>query len=206
MNIKNRKMHWENVFQTKDTTQVSWHQAVPTTSLRLIEELQLPKTAKIIEAGSGDSFMADFLLERGYDHLTLVDISEKALEVLKNRLAERADKLEFVAADITQFTRANEYDLWHDRAVFHFLTEKADIEKYIKNVSTSLKKGAYLIISTFSDNGPDACSGLNVKQYSTTQLCHLFSPNFEKVECFNENHTTPSGGIQNFSFCVFKRK
>lgn len=206
MNTTERKGHWENVFETNDTSKVSWHQAVPSTSLRLIDQLQLPKTANIIEVGSGDSFMGDYLIEKEFSNLTLLDISEIALETIKKRLDKYAPKIEFVVADVCQFSATNKYDLWHDRAVFHFLTLKEDVEKYVANVSKSLKQGAFFIISTFSNNGPEMCSGLKVQQYSEEQLFGLFKSNFDKIECFTENHTTPSGGTQNFVFCVFQRK
>lgn len=206
MNTKDRKVHWENVFQTKDTSKVSWHQPIPTTFLRLIEELKIPKTARIIEVGSGDSFIGDHLLEKGFSEITLLDISEKALESVKDRLGKEADKISFVAADIAQFSIPDKFDLWHDRAVFHFLTSTNDVNKYIINVTESLKSGAYLILSTFSNNGPDVCSGLKVQQYSEVELRKLFSINFTEIDCFTENHTTPSGGIQNFLTCIFQRK
>lgn len=206
MNTSDRKVHWENVFQTNDTTRVSWHQTIPTTSLGIIEELEISKTAKIIEVGSGDSFLGDCLLEKGFSEITLLDISEKALNSVRSRLKDSAEKITFISADITEFSRPNEYQLWHDRAVFHFLTSNKEISCYIQNVSESLKSGAYLVISTFSNNGPDACSGLKVKQYSEKDLTDLFAPNFINIKCFTENHNTPSGGIQNFVFCVFQRK
>lgn len=205
MNVSDRKLHWENVFQTKDTTKVSWHQAYPTISLQLIKELKLPFSAKIIEVGSGDSFLGDYLLDDGYSEITLLDISEKALETIKSRLEEKAKEVTFISADITQFSVAEEYELWHDRAVFHFLTSESDISCYVKNVAESLKKGAYLILSTFSNNGPDVCSGLKIQQYSEKELTDLFASDFKKIKCFTENHNTPSGGSQNFVFCVFQR-
>lgn len=206
MDTTKRKAHWENVFRTKDTTKVSWYQPVPETSLRLIEKLAVPKTAKIIEVGSGDSYLGDTLLEKGFSDITLLDISEKALATIRERLAEKAGMVRFVAADITNFNENQKYDLWHDRAVLHFLTDKNDIEKYVENVSAHLVPGGYFLVGTFSENGPDKCSDLNVKQYSEKEMTATFSQNFEKIECFTENHTTPSGSSQNFLFCIFKRK
>lgn len=205
MKISKRKIHWETVFQTKDTTKVSWYQPVPETSLRLIEKLKLPKTARIIEVGSGDSYLGDFLLEKGYSEITLLDISEKALEAIKKRLSEKAEKITFLAADVTSFSTSETYDLWHDRAVFHFLTEISDIKKYVKNVSEKLVLGGYLILGTFSKNGPDMCSGLQVQKYSEAELTGVFEKNFKKIECFCEEHQTPSSTQQNFLFCVFQR-
>lgn len=205
MEISDRKIHWETVFQTKDTTKVSWYQTVPETSLKLIEQINLPKTARIIEVGSGDSYLGDFLIEKGYSEITLLDISEKALDTIRKRLSAKAEKITFLATDITSFSSSETYDLWHDRAVFHFLTEVKDIQKYVTNVSEKLVSGGYMILGTFSTNGPDMCSGLHVQRYSEAELTGFFEKDFKKVECFSELHKTPSGASQNFLFCVFQR-
>ena len=205
MESSDRKIHWETVFQTKDTTKVSWYQPVPETSLKIIEKLKLPNTARIIEVGSGDSYLGDFLLEKGYSEITLLDISEKALDTIQKRLSAKAGKITFLAADVTSLSTSEIYDLWHDRAVFHFLTEISDIQKYVKNVSEKLVSGGYLILGTFSTNGPDMCSGLHVRQYSEMELTKIFSKDFKKVECFTELHQTPSGASQNFLFCIFRK-
>jgi cyclopropane fatty-acyl-phospholipid synthase-like methyltransferase len=205
MNSNERKLHWENLFQTKDTTQVSWHQSTPQTSLKLIEELNLPKSSKIIEVGSGDSFLGDFLLKKGFNEITLLDISEKALNTIKTRLGKKGKSVHFLTADVTEFSSNESYNLWHDRAVFHFLTDKNEIQRYVENVSNKLVSGGYLILGTFSNNGPAMCSGLNVKQYTEEEISETFSKGFEKIKCFTENHQTPSGDIQNFLFSVFKK-
>lgn len=202
----NRKTHWENVFETKDTAKVSWYQRVPETSIKLIEKLNLPKSAKIIEVGSGDSYLGDSLLELGFSKITLLDISEKALKIVEDRLKNKNSFVKFIATDVTDFSPYDRFDIWHDRAVFHFLVEKSDIQKYVKIVAESVVTEGFLIISTFSNNGPDMCSGLKVKQYSETKMTEVFSEYFNKIECFTENHLTPSGGSQNFLFCVFQRK
>lgn len=200
-----RKIHWETVFQTKDTTKVSWHQPFPKISINLIDKLNLPKTAKIIEVGSGDSFLGDFLLEKGYSEITLLDISEKALDTIKERLSGKAEKITFLAEDVTHFSSSEKYDVWHDRAVFHFLTDEIDIQKYVTNVSEKLVSGGYLVLGTFSVDGPDMCSGLVVQKYSEEKLTEIFNSNFNKIECFTDEHLTPSGSSQNFLFCVFQR-
>lgn len=205
MNLTEKKAHWENIFETKDTTKVSWHQPVPETSLRLIEKLNLPPKSKIIEVGSGDSYLADFLLEKEHE-ITLLDISEKALLTIEKRLAQNAEKIKFLAGDVLDIQTAEQYDVWHDRAVFHFLTDNTDVLEYVKKVSACVKPGGHFIVSTFSQNGPEMCSGLKVQQYSETKLEELFSDYFEKITCFMEDHVTPSGGRQNFIFCVFRRK
>ncbi len=206
METIDRKKHWENVFLTKDTSTVSWHQPVPETSLRLISELNISKTDKIIEVGAGDSFLGDFLLEKGYSEITLLDISEKALDTVRNRLGKKAELITFRNTDIVHFSPETKYTLWHDRAVFHFLTDKKDVVKYVNNVSTGIIEGGFLIIGTFSNNGPDNCSDLNVQQYSEKEITDVFKINFTKIECFTENHKTPSGGSQNFLFCIFQHK
>ena len=205
METSERKKHWETVFETKNTSKVSWYQPFPETSLNLIEKLKLPKTARIIEVGSGDSFLGDFLIEKGYSEITLLDISEKALKTIKSRLAEKAINIDFLAEDVTDFSTKKQFDLWHDRAVFHFLTNENDVLKYVKNVTEKLFSGGYLILGTFSIEGPDMCSGLKVQQYSEKLLTDTFSPGFRKIECLTENHQTPSGSSQNFLFCVFQK-
>lgn len=205
METEKRKAHWENVYRTKDTTKVNWYQDVPETSLRLIENLNLSSSAKIIEVGCGNSNLTEILSEKGYSEITLVDISEVALEKAKERLGEKAKQITWLAADVANFKPPAKYDVWHDRAVFHFLNDKTDIQNYVITAYNYILPGGHLIISTFSNNGPDECSGLHVQQYSEEELNEAFSTRFKKVECFTENHKTPSGGSQNFLFCVFQR-
>ncbi len=206
MNTDLRKSHWEKVFENSDTTKVSWYQPVPETSLRLIQQLPIIKTARIIDVGAGDSFLADHLLKLEYTNISLLDISGKALSGVKSRLAESSHSVSFLENDVLNFNSSDKFDVWHDRAVFHFLLQQEDIENYVQTVSDKLNRNGYLIIGTFSENGPDKCSGLNVKQYTEKKLTANFHKNFDKINCFKENHTTPSGSIQNFLFCVFQRK
>ncbi len=205
MDTIERKVHWENIFLTKDTRKVSWFQQIPETSLDIIDSLNMPKTSKIIDAGCGDSYLPDFLLKKGYSDITLVDISEKALETSKNRLIDNNREIRFLVADITSFIPPGKYDIWHDRAVFHFLTDPNDVEKYVNTVNTFISPGGFLILGTFSDRGPDICSGLHVQQYSEENLEKKFVKLFKKVCCFYHDHQTPSGSIQNFIFCIFKK-
>lgn len=206
MNTSDRKQHWEKVFETKDTKKVSWYQPVPSLSLELIEEVRPTKETQIIEIGCGDSYLGDFLLENGFSNITLLDISEKALEAIKLRLQDKSGSIRFLAKDITGYSSPNSYDIWHDRAVFHFLTKESDIKKYVQNASESIKTGGYLIIGTFSNEGPKMCSDLQVQQYSEKELVLRFQNDFDLVRGFTENHTTPSGSIQNFLFCIFRKK
>jgi len=206
MDSRERKKHWETVFETKDTRKVSWYQAKPKTSLKLIEKLNLNKTDRIIEIGSGDGSLGDHLLQKGYSQITFLDISDKALKTVKARLGKKSNNLFFMSGDVINFQSLEKYKLWHDRAVFHFITDKKDIQKYVKNVSNSLEKGGYLILGTFSKNGPTSCSNLNVQQYSEIELKQIFRKDFVKIKCINENHITPIGSKQNFLFCIFQRK
>ncbi len=200
------KKHWENVFQTKDTATVSWYQPVPVTSLKLIQQLQVPKTAKIIDVGAGDSYLADYLLQKEFSKISLLDISGKALNAIKIRMGKKSSRLEFIEKDILNFSSESKFDIWHDRAVFHFFTNEDDIQSYVRIVSNILKENGYLIIGTFSENGPDSCSGLRVQKYSEDDLVMTFSNSFKKISCFTENHVTPSKSVQNFRFCVFQKK
>ena len=197
------KKHWENVYETKNPEQVSWTQEIPKTSLNLIHSFGLDKKAKIIDIGGGDSKLVDFLLEEGFENITVLDISEKAIEKAQLRLGSKADKVNWIVSDITQFNPTTQYDIWHDRAAFHFLTTEVDINKYVKTIEKSVSK--HLIIGTFSENGPQKCSGLEIKQYSQETLEKLFQKDFQVIECFTEDHTTPFDTKQNFIYCSLKR-
>ena len=203
----NKKSHWENIFSTKNSPNVSWFQEVPTTSLAFIRSLNLPKTAQIIDVGGGDSYLVDYLLKDGYEHITVLDISEKALEKVKERLGESAKKIEWIVSDITEYhDNTKKYDVWHDRATFHFLVENEQIETYLSIAKTNIKNDGFLSVGTFSENGPTKCSGLEIKQYSKESLTEKFKESFEKIRCINENHETPFNTVQNFTFCTFQRK
>jgi len=203
----NKKSHWDNVFASKNPKDVSWFQEVPTTSLAFIRSLNLPKTAKIIDVGGGDSYLVDFLLKDGFKQITVLDISEKALEKAKERLGESANKIEWVVSDITEFQdNTKKYDVWHDRAAFHFLIENEQIETYLSVAKTIIKNEGFLSVGTFSEQGPSKCSGLEIKQYSEESMTNKFKEDFEKIRCINENHLTPFKTIQNFTFCTFQRK
>ncbi|MFL9485125.1 class I SAM-dependent methyltransferase [Chitinophagaceae bacterium LWZ2-11] len=198
------KNHWENVYKTKQPGEVSWTQDIPQTSLDFILSFNLPKTASIIDIGGGDSKLADFLLDAGFENITVLDISAEALERAKSRLGNKASKIKWIVTDITTFKPEAEYDVWHDRAAFHFLTTPEQTEKYITIAKAAIK--GYLIIGTFSDNGPKKCSGLDIKQYNEEQLQTILADAFIKIKCINEDHTTPFKTTQNFLFCSFKAK
>jgi SAM-dependent methyltransferase len=198
-----RKKHWDAVYETKQPNEVSWTQENPKTSLDFIRETHLGKTAKIIDIGGGDSKLVDFLLEEGYENITVLDISEKALERAKKRLGKNAGKVNWIVSDITEFKPETTYDIWHDRATFHFLTTAEQIEKYVEIIEKRV--ASFLIIGTFSDQGPKKCSGLDIKQYSESELENQFSNRFKKLKCITEDHVTPFETTQNFTFCTFEK-
>lgn len=200
------KEHWENVFTTKGPNDVSWFQEYPKTSIDYLESLDLPKSANIIDIGGGDSNLVDALLEKGYTNIWVLDISSAALEKAKMRLGEKAATVQWIVSDITEFIPDVQFDFWHDRAVFHFLTENEKIEKYVSTVSAAVKQNGNFLLGTFSENGPLKCSGLFITQYSESAMKETFNAQFEAVKCFTENHTTPFDTVQNFQFCGFKRK
>lgn len=203
MNSSENKNHWENVYDTKTPDQVSWTQEKPATSLDFIHSSGLGKQAKIIDIGGGDSNLVDFLLEEGYENITVLDISAKALERAKKRLGDSAQKVKWIATDITAFEPNETYDIWHDRAAFHFLTTSEQVSKYIDIAQKYVNE--FMILGTFSTNGPTKCSGLEIKQYDEESLSENFSSGFEKIKCITEDHTTPFDTVQNFVFCSFKK-
>lgn len=198
-----KKTHWENVYETKNPSQVSWTQETPKTSLDLIRSFKVDKQAKIIDIGGGDSNLVDHLLAEGYENITVLDISAKALEKAKNRLGVKAEKVTWVVSDVIDFQPDTTYDVWHDRAAFHFLTTKEQIAQYIENTSKYVT--GYLAIGIFSKTGPLKCSGLEITQYAEEELKDKFKTSFTPLNCFTEDHLTPFNTTQNFLFCSFKK-
>jgi len=197
------KNHWDTVYETKNPNEVSWTQEKPQTSLDLIRSAGLGKDARIIDIGGGDSNLVDFLLDEGYQNITILDISAKALEKAKARLESKAEKVKWIVSNITEFKPEENYDIWHDRAAFHFLTSPEQVSIYVDIAEKNIK--GFLIIGTFSKNGPEKCSGLEIKQYDNDSLSEVFEPAFERIKCLTEDHTTPFGTLQNFVFCSFKK-
>lgn len=200
-----RKDHWEKIYKTKQPNEVSWTEEVPKTSLDFIHSFNLPKSARIIDIGGGDSRLVDFLLAEGFEYITILDISSKALERAQKRLGDRANKVIWIVSDITEFSADTTYDLWHDRATFHFLTADEQIVRYLSTARKAVKPGGYVTIGTFSTNGPKRCSGLDVKRYSEETLTKQLNEGFEKIRCITEDHITPFNTTQNFLFCSFRR-
>jgi 2-polyprenyl-3-methyl-5-hydroxy-6-metoxy-1,4-benzoquinol methylase len=205
-NAFDRKRHWEAVYGTKEPSDVSWYQPVPEVSLDLIKRSEVPVDAAIIDVGGGDSMLADHLLDAGYRNLTVLDISVRALKRARKRLGEKADGIKWLLSDVAQFDPQEKYDLWHDRAAFHFLTEAEDVKHYVATAASAVRPGGTLIIGTFSITGPEKCSGISVKRYSEETLFELFAASFEKPDCFVTDHRTPFDTLQNFVFCRLKRK
>lgn len=202
----NKKQHWENVFATKKETEVSWYQEKPETSLQFFERNNIPKNANILEIGGGDSYLIDNLLEQGYESLTLLDISENAIERIKKRLGKKAEKVNFVVSDILDFSPSEKFDVIHDRASFHFLTKEEDIQKYATLLSDVLGEKGLYFVGTFSESGPLKCSGLEITQYSKEKFLKIFGTHFSLLHSFEEVHKTPFETTQNFIFCEFQKK
>jgi len=200
-----RKDHWEHIYSEKQATEVSWYQKRPLRSFELIKATGIDTSARIIDIGGGASTLADFILDAGYENLSVLDISHAAIEQAKSRLGKRADKVTWYEHDITEFTPDEPFDVWHDRAVFHFLTEADDRTSYVGILSNALKPGAHAIIAAFNLDGPEKCSGLDIVQYSPETISAVLGDAFQLVETSTEEHVTPGGSSQSFVYCRFIR-
>ena len=203
---KPEQQHWNKVYSTNAEDEVSWFQPYPKTSMEFVELFNLPLTANIIDIGGGDSHFADALLAKGYQNIWVLDISANALERAKKRLGEKASIVHWIVSDVAEFIPSVQFDFWHDRAAFHFLTTEDKIYKYVSIAEDAIKQNGYLILGTFSENGPKKCSGLEVKQYSEASMSARFEIAFDRIKCIQEDHKTPFNTIQNFLFCSFKKK
>ncbi|MHB1921766.1 MAG: class I SAM-dependent methyltransferase [Chitinophagaceae bacterium] len=199
-----RQAHWETIYQTKASNQLSWTQELPATSLTLIHSLNLDHRAKIIDIGGGDSHLVDHLIAEGFENLAVLDISSVALEKTKRRLGKQASKVNWIVSDILDFNSDTQYDLWHDRATFHFLTTLEQVTRYMDMARKYVVQ--YLTMGTFSDQGPTQCSGLPIQQYNEGSLTAELRNGFDKLKCITEDHITPFDTRQNFLFCSFKRQ
>ncbi|MER3465143.1 MAG: SAM-dependent methyltransferase [Chitinophagaceae bacterium] len=200
------KNHWDNIYSSKAEDEVSWFQQYPKTSMEFVELFNLPLNANIIDIGGGDSHFVDALLDKGYKNIYVLDISANAIEKAKLRLGCKASKVHWIVSDITEFEPPLQFDLWHDRAAFHFLTTEDNIHKYVSIAEDAIKKDGYLVIGTFSEQGPKKCSGLEIKQYSEASMSARFEITFDRIKCITEDHITPTHAVQNFLFCSFKKK
>ncbi len=200
-----KKDHWEKVYQTKNIEEVSWYQPKPETSLNLIQEAGLPLTASIIDIGGGDSFLVDHLINLGFEDITILDISETALNKAKERLGARAEKIKWIVADAASFEPKEQYDIWHDRAAFHFLTKEEEVNHYVKAVGKAIRPGGVFILGTFSEDGPKKCSGIEIQQYSESSMEEKFGKFMKKEKCIRIGHQTPFNTSQDFIFCRFRK-
>ena len=199
-----KREHWEKVYTTKTPDQVSWTQENPKTSLDYIKACKLPKDTEIIDIGGGDSLLVDFLLQENYSNISVLDISQHAIDKAKKRLGSLANSVTWIVSDIIDFKPNKKYAVWHDRAAFHFLTDEVEIDTYKDLVRQSAMSN--LIIGTFSKEGPLKCSGLNISQYNSQDLSNCFGTTFELVHAKTEDHTTPFDTHQNFQFVHLKKK
>ncbi|HND66359.1 MAG TPA: class I SAM-dependent methyltransferase [Candidatus Obscuribacter sp.] len=197
-----QKTYWEQVYQTKAPDAVSWYRQHLEKSLELIKQADTDPSACIIDVGGGESTLVDDLLEFGYRNISVLDISETAIDVSKHRLGNRAALVSWIAANITDVELPSQrYDVWHDRAVFHFLTTSDERSAYVKQVANSVKPGGHVIVATFGPQGPEKCSGLTTMRYDANSLHKEFGPKFKLIESATELHATPFGTMQQFLYC-----
>ena len=200
-----RQAHWENVYTTKGEKEVSWFQEDPAPSLELIALTGLPEDADIIDIGGGASRLVDELLARKFCRLTVLDLSGAALGVAKNRLGDSGAGVQWVIADVTKWEPTQTYDLWHDRAAFHFLTDQADQSAYVDRLKRAVKPGAHIIIGTFAPEGPERCSGLPIVRHDADTLSRILGSDFTLIDTRRHDHATPWGAVQRFQFSTFRR-
>ena len=201
-----RKLHWEKIYRDKTSKDLSWYQQEPTLSLHLISKTQLTHDAPIIDVGGGDSLLVDYLCGEGYTSLAVLDISAKALASAQDRLGDNASRVEWYQNDVTQFVPPHQFSLWHDRAVFHFLTDITDRENYLKVLNRALEPSGHIIIATFAIDGPTRCSGLDVVQYDAEKLMAELGAGFELVEKRTETHITPTNEEQKFAYFLLNKR
>ncbi len=198
--MMDRKKHWEQIYANKSPLEVSWYQKEPALSLRMIQATGIGKSEPLIDVGGGASLLVDRLLAIGYSRLAVLDISAEALASTRERVGEHAHKVEWYETDITEFTPSHSFSLWHDRAVFHFLTQESDRKRYVEAVQKTLVSGGHLILAAFAIGGPTMCSGLDIVQYDAEKLLQELGNGFQLIEQVDETHITPTGYEQLFSY------
>jgi SAM-dependent methyltransferase len=201
-----RQSHWQNVYQTKGECDVSWFQETPAISLDLIRATGVSADAPIIDIGGGASRLVDVLLSEGFRAVTVLDVSEKALAMSRDRLGPSARRVTWIVADVAAWHPDKSYDLWHDRAAFHFLTEPADRTAYAECVRKAVRPGGHVIIATFGPDGPERCSGLPVLRHDAASIGEALGPSFKPIESRRHDHKTPGGTIQRFQFSCFQNQ
>ncbi|HEX7019854.1 MAG TPA: class I SAM-dependent methyltransferase [Gemmatimonadaceae bacterium] len=200
------RQHWETIYATKAATELSWFQRCPSASLELVQLAAPGHDARIIDVGGGASTLADHLLDAGYEHVTVLDVSAGALDQARRRLDTRAASVRWIESDVlTAELPSRAFDVWHDRAVFHFLTDASDRRRYVAQLAGALAPTGHAVIGTFAEDGPTRCSGLEVRRYSPAELAAELGSSFELVESRRESHHTPSGAEQRFAFSIFRR-
>jgi len=200
------RAHWSGVYRAKAVTDVSWYQHRPDLSLDLIRRTGVQYTARIIDVGAGASTLVDYLLADGYRDITLLDLSFEALGVVRERIGAHSSNVTFIDGNVTEITLPeHHYDLWHDRAVFHFLTDAVQRQKYVETACRAVKPGGHIIVATFALDGPEQCSGLAVMRYDAASLHSAIGDGFELIDSAYETHRTPWGSEQKFVYCVFRR-
>ena len=205
MKDESRKAHWENVYTSKSENEVSWFQENPAPSLALIAEIGAAPNSAIIDIGGGASRLVDHLIDQGFIDVTVLDLSAAALNAAKARLGERASRARWLAADVTVWEPSRTYDIWHDRAAFHFLTEADARQAYVECLHAALKPDGHAIIATFALDGPEKCSGLPVMRYDAARLAETLGSGFKLLQSQRNEHATPWGSHQRFQFSVFER-
>jgi trans-aconitate methyltransferase len=205
MSDASRQVHWENVYTTKGEKEVSWFQESPSPSLELIALTGLSEGAAMIDIGGGASRLVDELLDRAFRRLTVLDLSGAALAAARERLGDRGADVQWVIADVTKWEPTRMYDLWHDRAAFHFLTEEADQSAYVDRLKEAVKPGGYVIIGTFAPDGPERCSGLAIVRHDAKTLAGILGSDFVLTDSRRHDHATPWGAVQRFQFSTFRR-
>ena len=204
MTETDRQSHWENVYSTKQENEVSWFEDTPELSVNLLKEAGLLPTMSVIDIGGGASRLVDRLLAGGQDHVSVLDLSAAALATARARIGDAA-KVTWIVSDVTQWVPDRAYDLWHDRAAFHFLTAPADQQAYVSVLYAALKPGGHAIIGTFAPDGPEKCSGLPVARHDAASLATVLGPRFRLLATRRHEHATPWGSVQNFQFSTFER-
>jgi hypothetical protein len=197
--------HWEQVYATKAADEVSWHQDTPSLSLELIDAAGLDAQSQIIDVGGGTSYLVDELLNLGYEQIGILDVSDAALHTVKTRLKRRVEQVELYVADVTRWHPPHQWDLWHDRAVFHFQVEESTRNGYLATLNRSVRLGGWAMIATFALDGPTRCSGLPVQRYGPDELTATLGTPWRLVETRTELHETPSGSTQSFGYYLFQR-
>jgi len=196
--------YWNKVYEAKGENAVSWFQSNPEPSLELIRRYAPDRLAAVIDIGGGASRLIDHLAANGFSSLTVLDISSEAIAIARHRIGDNAYAIKWINSDVTQWSSNDVYDVWHDRAVFHFLTDRHDQAAYIQSLKRALKAGGYLVIGTFALDGPEKCSGLPVMKHSPETLHNLFGKEFHLLYSQKHLHQTPSQSFQNFQYCVFQ--